>query len=195
MTWPSGDPAYGGPPPPPPLPYQSYGQGPYQSYGQVPPPPMPPPPMPPKRSRKGLIIALSIVGVVVLGIVAAGIALLVVSKDRVIATELAVGDCIADIPDGDLVAAVKTVACSEPHAGEVYAALTIPGDGYPGDATIADWQNKCPDELQAYSPAAMLDETVSVFVLYPTEQTWADGDHVVTCIATTDGKSSGSLKG
>lgn len=151
--------------------------------------------MPPKRSRKGLIIALSIVGVVALGIVAIGVTAVFLLKDRTIATELAVGDCIADIPDSDLVAAVKTVTCDQPHSGEVYSVLTIPGDGYPGDATITEWQNKCPLELQSYSPTTLLDESNSVFVLYPTEDTWADGDHAVTCIATTTAKQTGTIRG
>lgn len=176
------------------MPYQ---QGPYQQgshpqgpYGQ---PPVPH--TPPKKSRKGLIIALSAVGVLVLVVIVAVVAIGVLTKDKVVATDLAVGDCITELPGSDLVRLVPTIACDQLHAGEVYAVLTIPGDAYPGSSTITEWQNKCPAELESYAPDASAGGTISVFVLYPTEQTWADGDHAVTCIATTDEKQTGSLRG
>ncbi len=205
MTWPPGDPnqppAYQQPgaqypPPPPPMPYQ---QGPYGQPGQPGQPPAgypyPPPPVQ-KKSRKGLFIGLAVLAVVLLGGLAAAIAFFVVAaKDRVIATNLAVGDCLTDIPDGSLVQMVPKTACSQPHAGEAYAVLTMPDGDYPGQATINEWQNKCPTELESYSPDAMADDSIGVFVLYPTAETWSQGDRAIVCIATTDDKRSGSLKG
>ena len=206
MNWPSGDPnqpqhppnqypapqyppAYA-PPPPPPMPYQpSYGQPAGPGTGT----PYPPPP---KKSRKGLIIALIVVAAVLVGgIVAVGLVVFFATKDTVVATDLAPGDCITDVPDADLVSLVPTVACSEPHSGEVYAVLTMPDSAYPGEASINEWQNRCPDQLESYSPTAMADDTVSVFVLYPTAETWEKGDRTVTCIATTDDKRTGSVRG
>ena len=150
----------------------------------------------PKKSRKGLIIALVAVGVVLLGgIVAVAAIAYVVAKDKVVATDLAVGDCLTDIPASTLVSLVPTVACNEPHSGEVYAVLNMPDGDYPGGATIDAWQNKCPPALQSYSPEAMADDSIGVFVLYPTADTWARGDRAITCIATTDDKRTGSVKG
>jgi hypothetical protein len=71
----------------------------------------------------------------------------------------------------------------------------MPDGDYPGPSAIDEWQNKCPEELQSFSPDAMTDESVGVFVLYPTEETWAQGDRAVTCIATLDPKRTGSIKG
>jgi hypothetical protein len=154
------------------------------------------PPAPaPKKSRKGLIIALSAVGVVVLlGIV--GIALLYFAfKDTAIATDMKVGDCISELPTASEVMTLPTVDCAQPHAGEVFAVLDMPGGDYPGASTIDQWQNKCPEELVKFSPDAMVDDSVGVYVLYPTPDTWSKGDRAITCIATLDPKRSGSLKG
>jgi len=203
MTWPSGDPnqppAYQQPgaqyPPPPPLPYQQGAYGPPGQYGQ-PPAGYPYPTPPPKKSRKGLIIGLS-VGAFVLAacLVGAAVFFVMATKDKVVATDLAVGDCLTEIPDATLIRMVPKTDCSQPHAGEAYAVLTMPDGAYPGEATISDWQNKCPAELESYSPQAMQDSSVGVFVLYPTAETWGQGDRAIVCIATTEDKRTGSLKG
>jgi hypothetical protein len=154
-----------------------------------------PPGTGPKRSRKGLIIALSAVAVVVvIGIV--GIVLLYFTfKDTAIATDMKVGDCITEVPTGAEVMTLPTIDCGQPHAGEVFAVLDMPNGAYPGASTISDWQNKCPDELAKFAPDAMTDDSIGVYVLYPTSDTWSKGDRAITCIATLDPKRSGSIKG
>jgi hypothetical protein len=202
MTWPPGDPnqppAYQQPgaqyPPPPPLPYQQGGYGPPGQYGQ--PPAGYPYPPPPKKSRKGLIIGLSVAAFLIAAcVVGVAVFFIVATKDKVIATDLAVGDCLTEIPNGSLVQMVPKTDCAQPHAGEAYAVLTMPDGDYPGEATINEWQNRCPAELESYSPDAMADDTIGVFVLYPTAETWKQGDRAVVCIATTEDKRSGSLRG
>jgi Septum formation len=150
---------------------------------------------PPRRSRKGLIIALCAVGAVVLiGIV--GVAVLYFAfKDTAIATDMKVGDCISAVPTGAEVMTLPTVDCAQPHAGEVFAVLDMPDGAYPGGSTIAEWQNKCPAELGKFAPNALTDDSVGVYVLYPTQDTWGKGDRAITCIATLDPKRAGSLKG
>lgn len=152
------------------------------------------PQQPPKKSKKGLIIALAIVGVLaVVGAVILAVVLMV-GDDRVIATDVTVGSCIADVPTSARVVTLPTVDCAAPHGGEVYAVLTMPDGDYPGAEAIDEWQSKCPDALAEYSPEAMLDDAVGVYVLYPTQETWEAGDRAVTCIATLDPKRSGTLK-
>ncbi|BDX34581.1 hypothetical protein TUM20985_51280 [Mycobacterium antarcticum] len=203
MTWPSGDPnqppEYQQPgaqyPPPPPLPYQQGPYGPQGPYGQ-PPAGYPYPGPPPKKSRKGLFIGLGVLAVVLIGALIAAVAFFFfATKDKVIATDLAVGDCLTDIPDGSLVQLVPKTDCNQPHAGEAYAVLTMPDGEYPGEAAINVWQNKCPDELASYAPDALTDDSIGVFVLYPTAETWGQGDRAIVCIATTDIKRTASLKG
>ncbi|SEH50350.1 Septum formation [Mycolicibacterium rutilum] len=201
-----------GPPPPPPPPPGSYPGPPQGSYppppqGSYPPPPPPPPAPysdpsaayyapPPKKSRKALYTVLGVVAALVLVLVGGGTLLyLLVGKGTVTATDVKVGDCLRDIPGDTKVLTVQTVACDQTHAGEVFAVLLMPEGDFPGQPAIDDYADKCSPELAAYSPEAMLDDSVQMYVLYPTAETWAEGDRAVTCIATLDPPRSGSLKG
>lgn len=148
----------------------------------------------PKKSRKGLYIALSIAGVVAIVLIVGAVALVLRAHDKVVATHTNVGDCIADVPTDSLILTVPTIDCGQPHGGEVFAVLTMPDGAYPGAAVIDEWKNKCPPELATFSAGAGADPSVGVLVLYPTQQRWNDGDRVVTCIATSDPKRTGSLR-
>lgn len=149
-----------------------------------------------RQGGRGMAIAgLVLSGLWVIGGVVLVVALLFISKDHVIATDLKVGDCITDVPTSTRIMTIPTIDCKESHGGEVYAVLTMPDGSYPGQSAIDEWQNKCPDELQTFSPEAMADDSVGVFVLYPTQETWNQGDRAVTCIATLAPKRAGSIKG
>lgn len=139
---------------------------------------------------------LGVVAALVLVLVGGGTLLyLLVGKGTVTATDVKVGDCLRDIPGDTKVLTVQTVACDQTHAGEVFAVLLMPEGDFPGQPAIDDYADKCSPELAAYSPEAMLDDSVQMYVLYPTAETWAEGDRAVTCIATLDPPRSGSLKG
>jgi len=43
-------------------------------------------------------------------------------------------------------------------------------------------------------PPAVEDEAIGLYLLYPTDETWRDGDRTVSCIATTATPSTGSLR-
>jgi hypothetical protein len=148
------------------------------------------------QGGRGMAIAgLVLSGLWVLGL-AAGIALyLTIGTGTVTATDVKVGDCLKEIPSSARVMTVHTVGCDESHAGEVYAVLLMPGGDYPGRAAIESYQNKCEPELASYSPNAMTDDSVQMYVLYPTEETWKQGDRAVTCIATLNPPRTGSIKG
>jgi hypothetical protein len=171
----------GAPPPPPPMPYGA--PPPASYYGP-----------PPKKTRWGLIIGL-VVGVVALLAVAAIVFLVFIGKGTVTATDVKVGDCLKEIPSSTRVMTVDTVGCEETHAGEVFAVLLMPEGDYPGQSAIEEYQNKCEPELSSYAPDAITDDSVQLYVLYPTAETWKQGDRAVTCIATLDPLRTGSLKG
>jgi len=138
----------------------------------------------------GLVLsALWAVGIVIL--VAA---LLIFGKDTVSATEVKSGDCLKELPDSGLVITVNTASCSEPHTGEIFSVMKMPDGDFPGTFAIEEYQNKCAPELADYSPEAAQDPDVGLFVLYPSEDSWAQGDRAVTCIATTDSPRTGTLK-
>ena len=125
----------------------------------------------------------------------ATVALLVFASDKVTATNVKVGDCLKEIPDGERVLTVTTISCDEPHAGEVFAVLEMPDGDFPGQAAVEAYHEKCSPQLITYSPKSMLDDEVQLYVLYPTAETWESGDRAVTCIATLEPPRTGSLKG
>lgn len=131
---------------------------------------------------------------VAVGIVAV-IFFVVLGQGTVTATDVKVGDCLSEIPGDTRVLTVQTVGCDEPHAGEVFAVLEMPEGDFPGQAAIDEYTDRCSPELASYSPASMEDDSVQMYVLYPTPETWAEGDRAVTCIATLDPPRTGSLKG
>lgn len=149
---------------------------------------------PPKKSKKPLIIGLSILGVVAL----LGIGLVVVvgvfMSDKTIATNMAVGDCITELPTDTRVMTLPTTECSQEHAGEVYAVIDMPDGDYPGQSKIDEYQNRCPDELLTIAPDAVDDDSIGIYVLYPTPETWKQNDRAITCIATFDPKRTGSIQ-
>jgi len=147
---------------------------------------------PPKKTRWGLIIGL-VVGVFALLAVAAIVFVMIVSKGTVTATDVKVGDCLKQIPDSTRVLTVDTVGCDQAHAGEVFAVLLMPDGDFPGQSAIEEYQNKCEPELASYAPAAITDDSVQLYVLYPTAETWAQGDRAVTCVATLDPPRAGSI--
>src|SRR5262245_32655153 len=218
---PYGQPAQGSypPPPPPPLPYQAPPPGYY-----APPPPAPKTNwwavvsvitgaigmvllsvvfglVGLNRAKhgqggRGLAIAgLVLSGLWVLGAAALVVFMLTIGRGTVSATDVKVGDCRKEIPGNTKVFTVDTVGCDEPHAGEVFAVLMMPEGEFPGQSAIDEYQNKCEPALASYAPSAITDDSVQLYVLYPTEETWKQGDRAVTCVATVDPPRTGSLKG
>jgi uncharacterized Tic20 family protein len=158
------------------------------------------PPIPPPNSNSnsnskrvvfillGVILVIAIVGGVVSSVTA--------GKGTVVATDVAVGDCLKDIPDNNqLVATVQTVACQEPHAGEVFGVLNMPDGDFPGQAAIDAFADNCSPALANYSPNAITDDSIQLSVIFPTAESWKQGDRAVTCIATLNPPRNGSLRG
>jgi Septum formation len=151
---------------------------------------------PQKRSHKKLYWVLGIVaGLGVLIAVVGVVIFAVIGKGVVTATDVKVGDCLKEIPNDTRVLTVSTIGCDQPHAGEVFAVLMMPNGDFPGQPAIEKYADKCSPELATYAPKAMTDDTVQLYVLYPTAETWEQGDRAVTCIATLDPARTGSIKG
>jgi Septum formation len=148
------------------------------------------------QGGRGMAIAgLVLSGLWVLVAIAAVAIYFVVDKGTVTATDVKVGDCLKEIPDGTRVLTVETVECEESHAGEVFAVLLMPKGDFPGGSAIEDYQNRCEPALASYSPDSITDDSVELYVLYPTAETWQQGDRAVTCVATLDPPRTGSIKG
>lgn len=105
--------------------------------------------------------------------------------------ELAVGDCLQEPTEEDLLA-VRVVDCSGGHGGELIHHIH-PGDPgeypgvpveYPGDAA-EDWldvEEQCIPALESYVGEAYEDSEWDFGTLIPTRQAWAMGDRSVQCI-------------
>jgi hypothetical protein len=147
------------------------------------------------QGGRGMAIAgLVLSGLWVLGIVALVAFILIFNKGTVSATEVKSGDCLKELPASGLVITVDTAPCGEPHTGEIFSVMKMPDGDFPGQFAIEEYQNKCAPALATYSPEAAEDPDVGLFVLYPSEDSWGQGDRTVTCIATTDKPRTGTLK-
>ncbi len=147
------------------------------------------------QGGRGMAIAgLVLSGLWIVGIVALVVFLVVVDKSTVSATEVKAGDCLEELPASGLVITVDTAPCGDPHTGEIFSVMKMPDGDFPGTFAIEEYQNRCGPELADYAPGAAGDPEVGLFVLYPSEDSWAQGDRTVTCIATTDAPRTGTLK-
>ena len=100
------------------------------------------------------------------------------------ATELQVGDCLNGPHNSTDVSSLPSVACTQPHQGEVFAVFDLPPGPYPGADGVDDLVSKgCNARLAEYSPGAPSDDAVGLFSVYPLEQNWERGDREVVCIA------------
>lgn len=148
------------------------------------------------QGGRGMAIAgLVLSGLWVLVLLGGLLFYVVTANDTVVATDIKQGDCLKTLPGSTEVSTVQTVGCEESHAGEVFAVLLMPAGEFPGQRAIDEYTDRCGPELARYSPAAMTDDSVQLYVLYPTAQTWAQGDRAVTCIATLDPPRTGSIGG
>jgi hypothetical protein len=164
----------------------------------------------PKRRQKGkglAITGLVLSGLWVLGIVAAVVVAINTSADRdadgdivsggsVSVTELKAGDCFNGLTENGTVIRVNAVPCAEPHDAEVFAVFELAGTEFPGDDKVfEDAEKGCNDRLPDYSNRAVEDASIELYVFHPTRQSWARGDHEVTCIVGSPSqKITGSLK-
>ena len=119
---------------------------------------------------------------------------------RVGANELRVGDCITDAgaPQGD-VTTFNAVTCDKEHNGEVYTLIELEGDEdarYPGmEFVTGKGQRGCRARLRRQlTRRAFRDRELGYKYVYPTRQSWADGDREITCIATFAHPRTGELE-
>jgi len=113
------------------------------------------------------------------------------SKEGTItAGALKVGDCIsgANSRTGD-VRTFDGVDCDEPHDGEVYTLIRLKGADNakpPSEAFInRKGQRGCRARLRRQATAkAFKDSQLGFKFVYPTPDSWADGDRDITCVVT-----------
>jgi hypothetical protein len=149
------------------------------------------------RAWAGLI--LGIIGVLLfIGIIVVG-AILGWYGDDVAATELEVGQCVELDPNATQVTTLPLVDCDEVHQGEVYFVQDLPGEEFPGvESAGSQGQELCAgDAFEVYIGTPYLRSTLELYTVYPSEETWDDGDREIACIAIRPdgGDLTGSVRG
>jgi hypothetical protein len=168
-------------------------------------------PVPLRRGRSAPIAVAAAAVALVLG-VGAGIMLSQPSDDRqgqavtaitVAAGDLVVGDCFqqpADPPDDEVVEfdEVEVVRCDLGHDNEAFHAFVLEDEGLP-DAREIDRRidERCIPAFEAFVGTSYMSSELDLFGLWPTEDTWADGDREVMCVlyAMDLSKLEGSAEG
>lgn len=118
------------------------------------------------------------------------------ARKTVSAQDLKVGDCVTDALSltGDVTTFVA-VPCDRRHDGEVYTLIELEGETFPGDKFVTGkGQRGCRARLRRQATAkAFKDRTLGFKFVYPTRQSWAQGDREVTCLATFKLPRTGKL--
>ena len=150
-----------------------------------------------RQGGRGMAIAgLALSGAWTFFIAVAIVLVAVYADGSVRATDVKLGDCIETTPSNlSTVKRLPKVSCDKPHEGEVYALLPVSAASFPGQSTLRDeYEKKCLSALESYSSKASEDPVYQIFVLYPTQETWDQGDRRVACITITQDKRTGSVK-
>ena len=182
------------PPPPPAAQHPAPAPQPYSPHVGYHPPT--PPPNSNSNSNSKRVVVILLGALLMLAIVGGVVSSVTVRTGTTVAADLTVRDCLKGMPDSSQpVATVETVACGESHAGEVFAVLNMPDGDFPGEAAIEAYADNCGPAFAGYSPKTITDDSIQLSVLYPTADSWKEGDRALICIASLDPPRAGSLKG
>jgi hypothetical protein len=108
--------------------------------------------------------------------------------------DLEVGDCTADIPEGDVLESI-VIPCDEPHYWEIYDGTELTGDDYPDDSTTTA-DEYCYNAFTEFMGLPYEESEYEITYMYPTAETWAEGDREILCLTGTgEGGLTGTLKG
>ncbi|MDN4478739.1 septum formation family protein [Demequina sp. SYSU T00039] len=115
------------------------------------------------------------------------------TEEDVAAMQLATGQCIehlddlsgvADGEEGE-VGVLPTVDCAEPHEAEVYYAADTTAAEYT-DGILTEADQTCYDAFGTFVGLSYDESRLSLFSLYPSQDTWDAGDRQIACLITGD---------
>lgn len=111
---------------------------------------------------------------------------------------LQVGDCLQLVDgSGDATGSVDPVACDEEHSGEVVLAASeffaedpeLP----PDDRLQSLAGTACEDAMTEYAGTSAEQAGVRLSFLYPSLDTWSQGDRALTCVAVSYNELTGEI--
>lgn len=110
----------------------------------------------------------------------------VIEEGEVGAFRVRLGDCIAEVADGD-VESVQAVPCDEPHAAEVYGAFNMDGDAdapFPGDEAIElAYVDGCLSRFEPFVGRDFATSQYDITAMTPTAGSWDEvDDREILCL-------------
>lgn len=120
---------------------------------------------------------------------------------KVTAVSLTAGDCIVSSDLGESFDKVPRVECTEPHDAEVVSVFKMPNGDFDEEAMDDAALVTCFADADSYlggDYSAITSEGLEVIYFTPSSQSWAAGDHEVTCLVATvsqENELTSSVKG
>ncbi len=166
-----------------------------------------------KRGRGMAWAALVVVGLWVIGSIVAAVAIIasipadrdddgtVTSGGEVFAEDLRVGDCIDEGVDelfgeDETVFTLTVRPCDESHNAEVYHEVQLDTGSFPGDSSVMDSaEDACFGQFEPWVGQSYDLSELDYTYFYPTEETWAAGDRLISCIVVSLDEVTGTLEG
>jgi putative regulator of septum formation len=150
-----------------------------------------------RSGLRGPTRAIAMIGVTLIsGVLFFGAALAIAPVPQ-----LKTGTCHNNLLDGETVTVQSSrgVSCSAAHEAEVIGTLVHSGNGpFPGVPTLVTYgQIPCLDAFRSYVGVDFETSSLDMFLVVPSEITWAKGDRSIACLViTTDGsRITGTVKG
>ena len=103
---------------------------------------------------------------------------------EVFAARVDVGDCLVEhMPEEqEEIETINTIPCTEAHAQEVYATVTVAGHEFPGlDEIGIQASAGCLEEFEEFVGVPYTESLLEFSFLTPTEDSWSFGDRSVKC--------------
>ena len=116
-------------------------------------------------------------------------------------TELVAGDCVVGEAFGGAQPEAtegSVVDCATEHDAEVVGLVTYeqgPGEPYPGQEQVAAFaEDNCATTFESYVGTPFGESEYQLLTLWPTEDSWAEGDREAVCLAfSEDGPLTASV--
>lgn len=109
---------------------------------------------------------------------------------------LRVGDCINSSELDGEITSIPVVPCDEPHETEVYVSHQMDDGEFPGDDAVqSEAEDVCIDEFTDFVGLTYQESALEVFWMYPSQESWAQGDHEILCLLGDTEKVTGTLEG
>jgi len=110
----------------------------------------------------------------------------ITSGGNVDAFSIYVGDCLISADLDNEFSEVPAVPCTEAHDSEVIYIFDMPDGDYDSDAIDSAGDDQCPQAIVNYvgpNYDTVSSEGLDWYYFSPTEESWAQGDREVDCIA------------